>query len=235
MHQISIIIPVYNEAQHVGTLLEHLETVASTGHILEVIFVDGGSTDETLNVLKTLTSTKFKIAVISSVQGRAKQMNAGAKYASGSIYYFLHVDSFPPKDFDRLIIEHCQKEQQAGCFRLQFKSNHWWLRLAGWFTQFNWQICRGGDQSLFVQASLFNQLNGYDEDYIVYEDNVFIRNLYQQTHFVVIQHPIITSARRYEEVGVWRLQYIYLKIHLKYWMGSSSRELLNYYKKQFNR
>ena len=234
MYQISIIIPVYNEAQHVKRLLKHLEAASTTQHIKEVLFVDGGSTDTTLESLNALSSTQFKIVVLESPQGRAKQMNVGAQHASGSIYYFLHVDSFPPKQFDEYILQHCQKKQQAGCFRIQFKSNHWWLKFTGWLTRFNWLICRGGDQSLFVKASLFHGLQGYNEDYTIYEDNAFIRKLYHQTNFVVIQQPLMTSARRYEEFGVWKLQYVYFKIHLKYWMGASPKELLKYYRKQFH-
>ena len=81
-------------------------------------------------------------------------MNAGAKAATGSILYFLHADSFPPKNFDQHIINEVEKGNSAGCFRLKFDSNHWWLRLASWLTQFRWRACRGGDQSQFITKKI---------------------------------------------------------------------------------
>jgi len=67
---------------------------------------------------------------------------------------------------------------------MKFKSTHWWLRLAGWFTKFNWRACRGGDQSQFIIKDLFNEIGGYDETYTIYEDNILISELYERKQFV---------------------------------------------------
>ena len=63
----------------------------------------------------------------------------------------------------------------AGCFCMKFDKNHWWLNLMGYFTKFNHKSCRGGDQSLFVEKELFKDIGGFDESYIVYEDNDIIK------------------------------------------------------------
>ena len=110
--------------------------------------------------------------------------------ANGEIFYFLHADSFPPKNFDQLIINEVKKGNKAGCFRMQFDSNHWWLRLASWLTQFHWRACRGGDQSQFITRELFDEIGGYDENYIIYEDNILINELYTRNEFVVINKNI---------------------------------------------
>ena len=115
---------------------------------------------------------------------------------------------------------------------MQFDSNHWWLKLSGWLTQFNFKACRGGDQSLFITKTLFNTIDGYDENYIIYEDNILINELYKRNKFTVINQKITTSARLYKKVGVWKLQYYYLAIYLKKWFGASASELYNYYKKR---
>jgi rSAM/selenodomain-associated transferase 2 len=174
------------------------------------------------------------ITLISSSKGRAKQMNFGAKKASGSILYFLHADSFPPQHFDDLIISEVEKGNKAGCFRMEFDSNHWWLCLASWFTQFNWKACRGGDQSLFITQELFNSIGGYDENYGIYEDNVLIERLYQLNQFTVINKKLQTSARMYKKYGVWKVQYHYFRIYVKRWFGASAEELLMYYKKHLS-
>ena len=230
--KISIIIPILNEAATITRLLQHLiEHAQNISNIEEMIIVDGGSTDNSKIVIEQfLSKHSNKIKIIDSEKGRAKQLNSGARVAEGEILYFLHADSFPPKNYDQLIIEEVKKENLAGCFRMKFDDNHWWLKFLGWMTKFRSKKCRGGDQSQFITKKLFQEINGYDESYIVYEDNDLVDRLFAINQFVVIPENIITSARRYREIGIWRLQYHFLNIHLKRWMGASSEELYQYYK-----
>ena len=146
--------------------------------------------------------------------------------------YFLHCDSFPPKNFDLYVLEQVQNGNQAGCFRMKFDHSHLVLFVSQWFTRVNHISCRGGDQSLFVTKELFNEIGGYDENYIIYEDNEIIKRLYQKGKFVVIPKNLITSARRYRENGVWRLQYHFTVIHLKRRLGHSVESMLDYYRKK---
>jgi rSAM/selenodomain-associated transferase 2 len=227
MNRISIIIPTLNEEEHVASLLEHLLKNSLEENIKEIIIVDGGSTDKTIEIVKSFDKTKL----INTPKGRAKQMNFGAKYASGTILYFLHADSFPPKNFDKLIINEVKKGNQAGCFKMKFNSNHWWLKLAGWLTQFSWKTARGGDQSQFITKSLFNNIGGFDEAFTIYEDNDLIAKLYKRKQFVVIQEWLTTSCRHYNNNGIWRLQYHYWRIHLKKWLGADAKTLNKYYLK----
>lgn len=245
---ISIIIPVLNEAENIGKLLQYLLENSSSNNISEIIVVDGGSNDGTKDiVLQFVSSSNYQdsetsseltnqiaVRLLDSPKGRAKQMNLGAENAKSEILYFLHADSFPPKNFDQYIIYEVLKGNEAGCFRMQFESNHWWLKLASWLTQFSWRACRGGDQSQFITKSLFEDIGGYDENYVIYEDNVLINELYARNQFVVINQQITTSARLYEKVGVWKLQYHYWTIYIKRWFGASPDEMLAYYKKNIS-
>ncbi len=225
---ISIIIPVLNEAETIEELLHHLIDNAFLENITEIIVVDGGSTDGTQDLVINLG---LNVKLISSEKGRAKQMNTGAKASSGAILYFLHADSFPPNRYDAFIIQEYHKNNLAGCFRLRFDNDHWWLRLASWLTQFSWRACRGGDQSQFICKDLFNDIGGFDESYIIYEDNILINELFARKEFVVINKEIRTSARLYERHGVWKLQYHFWTIYVKKWFGASANDLLSYYKK----
>lgn len=225
---ISIIIPVLNEAKTIKDLLFHLIDNAALSNISEIIVVDGGSSDDTKNII---TSLNLGIEVLNSEKGRAKQMNKGAKHAKGDILYFLHADSFPPNRYDRYIIDEVKNGNNAGCFRLQFDSDHWWLRLASWLTQFNWRACRGGDQSQFIIRGLFEEIGGYDENYVIYEDNILINELFARKQFVVINKKLRTSARMYRKHGVWKVQYHFWTIYVKKWFGASADEMLAYYKK----
>jgi len=254
---ISIVIPILNEEATIGKLLQHLVENASKKNVSEIIVVDGGSTDNSKEIISSFVAssdsdtsesyreedgkgldtflqnknTRPDIHLVTSNKGRAKQMNLGAKQAKGNILYFLHADSFPPKHFEKLIINKVQKGHLAGCFKMKFDSNHWWLKLASWFTQFGWKACRGGDQSLFITKDLFNTIGGYDERFVVYEDNDLIDKLYNLNQFEVIQEWLTTSARRYNVNGVWKLQYHFWAIYIKKWFGASADELLAYYKK----
>ncbi len=229
LNKISIIIPALNEAENIDRLLRHLTENSSSENVSEIIVIDGGSSDRTVEIIKNFTLRD--IILISSKKGRAKQMNVGAKASTENILYFLHADTFPPKDYDEFILDKVQKGHEAGCFRMQFDSNHWWLKLTGWLTKFNLKVCRGGDQSLFITKALFNTIGGYNENYTIYEDNILIGELYKRKQFTVINQKITTSARLYKKVGIWKLQYHFLAIYLKKWLGASADEMLAYYKK----
>lgn len=227
---ISIIIPVLNEEKTIGVLINHLTKSSSDKNISEIIVVDGGSEDNTLFEASKF-SEKTKLLVLKSPKGRAKQMNFGAKKAKGTILYFLHADSLPPKDFDQAILKEIKRGNPAGCFRMQFDHSHWWLQLAGWLTQFSWRACRGGDQSQFITKNLFKEIGGYNEDFIIYEDNILINELYKRKQFVVIQKKLTTSARLYRRKGIWKLQYHFWTIYVKKFFGATPEQLYRYYKK----
>jgi len=233
-HRISVIIPVINEVQTIASLLQHLiDTAFAKAHIAEIIVADGGSSDGTCDEVKRfINRSDITVHHTSSKKGRAVQMNTGARLATGDILYFLHADTFPPNAYDQLIIAQVAAGNPAGCFKMRFDSNHWWLRLAGWLTQFKWRPCRGGDQSQFITRALYDEIGGYDEQFIIYEDNDLINKLYARKKYVVIQEWLTTSARRYEENGVWRLQYYFWSIYVRKWFGASAEDLLDYYKRK---
>ncbi len=232
MNKISIVIPILNEAENITNLLNHLIKNSTKKNISEIIIVDGASVDGSQHIVEDyIIKNNFKILLSHSHKGRAKQMNLGVNYATGNILYFLHADSFPPVNFDKHILNEIEKENAAGCFRMKFNSSHLWLKLAGWLTQLPFKCCRGGDQSLFVTKSIFNKIGGFDENFVIYEDNDFISKLYKLNQFVVIQKWLVTSPRCYSKNGIWKLQWHYWTIHLKKFFGASSQELNQYYKK----
>jgi len=224
--EISIVIPVLNEAERLRTLLPELKKRTETDAVREIIVVDGGSEDKSAEV-----AGNNGAQVLNAPKGRARQMNAGAHAARGDLLYFLHADSLPPAGFDRLILRAMEGGLQAGCFRLRFDPPHWFLNAFAWCTRINHPLCRGGDQSLFVPRQWFEQSGGFDEAFHIYEDNQFIGRLYSEFSFRVLPAYVTTSARRYENVGMFRLQYHYSIIHLKRILGAPPETLYTYYQK----
>jgi rSAM/selenodomain-associated transferase 2 len=232
---ISIIIPVLNEAETIERLLGHISNNASEKNIVEILVVDGGSCDGTQDIVHQYAKfSSLNVKLLASEKGRAKQMNLGAKNALGEIFYFLHSDSFPPKSFDKLILSEIVKENFAGCFRMKFDSRHPLLQFSQWFTQFNFKVCRGGDQSLFITRELFAGLNGFNENYIIYEDCEFINRVYAKHHFTIIPKHIVTSSRKYRKVGAWKLQFHFTMLHAQHRLGKEPEVLYNYYCKHIN-
>ena len=226
---INIIIPVYNEALRIKETLSYLVKNSSSENILEICVVDGESSDRTKDAVLEMINDNPNIRLISSAKGRATQMNIGARETSGDILYFLHADSIPPVGFDNYILDEVKKGNWAGCFKMRFDHSHWWLRLASWLTHFNWRACRGGDQSLFITRDLFDEIGGFNEEFKIFEDQLIVKELYKKNQFVVIQKWLTTSARLYERVGIWKLQYHFWAIYVKRWFGSSPENIYRYY------
>lgn len=225
--QISIIIPAFNEEASIGKILAYLKNNSSKKNIKEILVIDGGSTDKTAAIASHIDCT-----LLHSPKGRAIQMNFGARHATGEVLYFLHVDTLPPNNFDTSILEAVTSGSQAGCFQMKFDSKSRFLSFFAWFSRVNHKLCRGGDQSLFITKTLFETSDGFNEDYVVYEDNEFIGRLYEMVPFKILPRHVKTSARRYEQRGEVVLQYHFGMIHLKNYFGAGPEQLHDYYKRK---
>lgn len=223
---LSLLIPCWNEEKTLGLLLDNIEEQAFSFDQLEILVIDGGSSDQTRQIAQNRG-----VKLVCSQKGRAHQMNAGAKEASGDILYFVHADSQLPHHFDQKIRKAIHSDRLAGCFRMQFDRAPWILQGFAWMSRFNYPICRGGDQSLFITKSFFEELQGFDEAYTIYEDSEFIRRIYKTGKFKVLPATLITSSRKYKNVGWLYLQTHFGLIHLKYYLGHSPEELAAHYQR----
>ncbi len=223
---ISVIIPVLNEEKQIATVLNHISRNKGTDQIIEILVVDGGSIDETKQIVQNQG-----VKILSSNRGRAVQMNRGAKIAKGDVLYFLHGDTLPPKNFDCAILNACESGNTTGCFQLRFYGKSWFLNFFAWFTKFNFLICRGGDQSLFITKNLFEQIGGFNEDYNIYEDVEIMERIYKESDFIILPSKIYTSPRRYLKRGMIALQWHFAVIHFKHFLGAGPEELYLYYER----
>lgn len=223
--EISIVIPALNEEEVIGQVIDHIHSL-STGHIREIIVADGGSSDRT----REIAEVKGAKVVKCSKRGRASQMNEGARYADGDVLFFLHADTKPPLRFDELIINEIRNGSGFGCFRLAFDWEHPLLRFYSWFTRFGSTLVRFGDQGLFVKKELFHSVNGYDEALVVMEDQKIVRELKKRGTLGLVRENAVTSARKYRDIGVLKLQVIFFLIWAGFYLGVDQKTLTHFYR-----
>jgi rSAM/selenodomain-associated transferase 2 len=222
--KISIIIPVINEAKNIQSTL----ATTKPSKNVEIIVVDGGSSDETVDIIGSLG-----LSVITASPGRAVQMNTGALAATGDILLFLHADTRLPPGFDTMIRQTLEQPGViAGAFSLKIDAELSSLRLVekgiGWRSQL-WQMPYG-DQAIFIKRETFQAVGGFPELPIM-EDFEFIRNLKRQGKIVTLPAPVITSARRWLKKGVWQTTLINQVVIIAYFLGISPVRIRSLYRR----
>ncbi len=221
--KISVIIPTLNEAKNVS---KTLETVISQSEV-EVIVVDGGSVDNTLEKVQQLG-----VKVLQSSQAnKAIQMNLGASLSTGEILLFLHGDTQLPQNYARIIIEILVNPVYvAGAFRLKIDQASNGLKmietLVNWRSQ--WLSLPYGDQGLFLKKSTFQQLGGF-KPLPIMEDFDLVRRLNQRGKIAIAPQTVITSNRRWRKLGVIRTTLLNQLILLSYYAGISPHILAKWY------
>ena len=225
---LSIIIPTYNEAEHISKLLLHLQKTSHQN--FEIIVADGGSLDGTQKIVKNAA-----VKLISSPEkGRAKQMNFASKQAKGDVLYFVHADSLPPITFIEDIENALIEGFSIGCYRFKFNSNKKILQLNAYLTRFDRIMCRGGDQSLFVTKDLFNELNGYCEQHKVMEDYDIIIRARKKHPFKIIPKDVLVSARKYDHNSYLKVNIANLLAFMMFYAKVDHDKIIKVYKKMLN-
>jgi uncharacterized protein len=237
--KVSIVIPALNEAATIATVLANLSALTN----VEVILVDGGSIDHTVKIAQALG-----VRVLSAPKGRAHQMNVGAKAATGEILLFLHADTVLPSGFETMVRSTLQPflgdggtgglgtskiVPIAGAFTLKIDGStpslRWIERLVAWRSK--WQQMPYGDQAIFLTAETFRSVGGFVEMPIM-EDFDLIKRLQRRGRIEILSAPVITSARRWIQRGVWQTTLINQAIVIGYSIGISPTRLATWYRRR---
>lgn len=226
LRTISIIIPTLNEVDNLHTLLSFFRNHPNYPQI-EVIVVDGGSTDGTLESVSAFN----EVRIFKTNASRPVQMNFGAGKAVHDLLYFVHADVRLPHTFYQDLIS-ATDHFQAGCYRYRFDSKNPLLRINGFFSRFPMMWCRGGDQTLFINRKLFDNLGGFNEDFCVMEDFDLICRIKKVTPFHIIPKNIQVSARKYEQNSYFKVQWANLSAFRMYRKGEQPEKIRQFYKKK---
>lgn len=224
---ISIIIPVLNQEVDLDRCLRHL---MAFGKQAEIIVVDGGSVDSSVAVAQD-----FPVKVYASDQGRAVQMNLGAKKATRDILYFLQPDTLPPETFVLDIYDTMLEGYEAGCFRVKYQSQSWTVRMENILAKYGMKWSGSADHSLFLFREKFMELDGFDESLEFLEDFDLIDRLKKEDAFHVVESDIEVSKRKYVETSFFRMQLAQILVYQMYRLGYHHTLLRNTYLKMLQR
>ena len=224
--QISIIIPTFNEEQNIGNVIRHLLKRNELSTDLEIIVIDANSKD---NTAREAESAGAKV-VLSDKKGRAAQMNIGASLSKGEVLYFVHADVFPPESYVADIFTALDSGFEAGCYRFLFDSDKSMLKINSYFTRFNGLMFRGGDQTLFITRQLFEQLGGFDENFVIMEDFNLVQRARKSARFRLMPKEVIVSDRKYQDNNYLRVTFANFVVFIMFLTGFSPNTLLNSYR-----
>lgn len=224
--RLSVIIPVLNEEKNLRELIPWIQTWG--GNLIEdLIVVVGGSTDGSAEIAREYGAKVYELNEAS----RAKQMNFGAMHAGGNTLYFVHADTRPLASFAVDIQKARQAGYLAGCYRYQFDSSNFLLKINAWMTRFNGLFSGGGDQTLFISSPFFHELGGFDPDCCLMEDFDFVRKIKRRTAFHIIPKAITVSARKYQTNSWLRVQLVNLLVFTRFHFGTPPQKLKSIYQK----
>lgn len=223
--RISIIIPALNEAQTIAATLARLKDENN----LEVIVVDGGSQDDTVDLAASCGAK-----VVQSNPCKAVQMNAGASTATGDVLVFLHADTLLPGRFKKHILAALNQDGvAAGAFRLTIDSTTAGIRFIERITYLRSRYLQMpyGDQALFMRKALFEDIGGFPQMPIM-EDFILIRRLKRKGKIVLLPESVMTSPRRWLHLGIFKTWLINQMIIIAYYLGIPPERLTRWYRRE---
>lgn len=219
---LSIIIPTFNEASVIGQTLDALAHFSET---VEIIVADGGSHDETAQIVR-----QQKARLILADRGRGAQMHAGAHEAQGKVLWFLHADTIPPPNAPDLIVESLKSPRVVGgSFNVDFDSRQISSRFLSWFYR-RLRSCglSYGDSAIFVRREAYEQIGGF-KPLAIFEDLDLVRRLKSKGCFAHLPAVVTTSSRRFAGRSFTLTFARWMLLQTLYWIGVSPQSLSGLY------
>lgn len=190
---VTVIVPARNDAPALGRTLDWLAGLDGIA-AAEIIVSAWGDPGGTLGAVGGRARLLWPTG-----STRAALMNAGAAAARGDVLFFLHADSFPPRDALGLIEEALVDPRVVGgAFEHSFADPAWSLRAITWTNRVRYRLTRNyyGDHGIFVRARDFWAVGGSPEVALM-EDLVLSQRLKRLGRVRLVRAPLRTSGRRF--------------------------------------
>ncbi len=194
---VSVVIPCVNEQAHIESAIDSARLAGAA----EVLVADGGSCDETEHLARAQAAV-----VVRSEPGRARQMNAAAKIATGDVLLFLHADCrLPPNAVAQIARAFDNPRHVWGAFRQRIEAAGWIYRVieSGNAERIRWRRLAYGDQAIFVRRNAFCEVGCFDPVPLM-EDVLLSRKLSRLARPLLLAGPVQVSARRWVQCGPLR-------------------------------
>ena len=220
---VSVVVPVLDEEAAIDRLLGRLRHAGDA----EIVVVDGGSRDRTVERAEKHEGVR----VIRGERGRARQMNLGAREASGDVLLFLHADTTLPEGaVDRVLGAVRRRGADFGCFTVKIDSEDLRLRIASRMISARSRLIPSstGDQAQFFRRDFFFSLGGYPE-VPLFEDMMIVGLAARRGKYVCVDGPVRTSARRWHTHGISRTMITMLALRTLYHLGVDPQTLAKFY------
>ena len=227
MMRLTIVVPVLDEAAAVATTMAALQPLRAQGQ--EVIVVDGGRRDGTFEIARPLADR-----ALVAPRGRATQMNAGARAATGDVLVFLHADTLLPAGATAAVAVAGAVAGGArwGRFDVTITGRPRILRVVAAMMNLRSRLTgiATGDQAIFVERALFEAAGGFAEIPLM-EDIALSKALKRRSgRPACLRERVTTSGRRWETHGPWRTIVTMWRLRLSYALGADPARLARRYR-----
>lgn len=220
MATLSIIVPLYNEAEQAAHIMAHLLMRRCAD---EIILVDASDDARSIAVIDDLVAQFFEFQDVhilrSEARGRAQQMNVGASKASSDVLLFLHADTTLPEAAENIITAQINSATPWGRFKVKLDANGKLFALIAYMINLRskWRDLATGDQAIVVKRDVFAQIGGFKEMPIM-EDVEISRRLAQLAPPILFDAYVTTSARRWQKFGVVKTILLMWSLRFLYWL-----------------
>ena len=226
--RISVIIPTFNEEL---TIEKTLEAVSRLINVDEIIVVDWGSFDRTVEIIERFEKIKETKLIETDQANRGKQLHEGTKQAGGEIFWFIHADTRPKQGSGAKIKKYLRFEEiVGGNFEIIFSGKSFWAKFLTWlYPQLLSIGLVYGDSAFFVRRETYEEIGGF-RDYPIFEDLDLYKRLKKRGRFVHINMPVTSSSRRFENRSFPWTFLKWTSRQILYWVGVSPKLLGKSYK-----